>query len=49
MKLFYEKRGFEIGSSALQNKIRDIEDKMELSSIIIAREHAYAEVNSRTE
>ena len=43
-KILYDERGIEYSSTALKSKIRDIEDKMELSSILIAREHAHAEV-----
>jgi thymidylate kinase len=46
-KILFDKRGVENGlRTALKSKIRDIEDKMELFSILIAREHALAEVMS---
>ena len=43
-KLLYEQSGIATDST-LNNEIRDIEDKLELSSILVAREHAHAEVN----
>jgi hypothetical protein len=47
-KLLYDQRGIDYSSTALKIQIRDIEDKMELSSILIAREHARAEVKFRS-
>ena len=47
-KLYYEAKGIENGLTSLKCKIYDIEEKLELSSILIAREHAHAEVNVRT-
>lgn len=47
-KLIYDQRGIDYSSTALKIQIRDIEDKMELSSILIAREHARAEVKFRS-
>ena len=45
-KILCDQRGVENGLKALKSRIRNIEDKMELSSILIAREHAHAEVKS---
>ena len=45
-KLLYEQQRGIATDSTLNNAIHDIEDKLELSSILVAREHAHAEVNN---
>ncbi|XP_028401865.1 vacuolar protein sorting-associated protein 13C-like [Dendronephthya gigantea] len=42
-KLLYDQRGIKNVSTSFKSKIHDIEDELQLSSILIAREHALAE------